>query len=287
MDGNSLRAESVPGAVQAEVTSRVDGRTHQLTIDTRTSLLDALRERFCYTSPKKGCDHGQCGACTVLLGGERVPAAHRQGSRRPPLMSAGPHAGAAVEPARRVGLSRAPAHPALFSEADLIAAQDISAARGPTPHGDLAVPGRRWYQLAGLLACGTFGRRMESARYNGKPLTGAATATLAPARPAPAGRRTPMYARTGTRKPAPCPIPAPVAHPPDVLTGSSDAVTSETHQRNSRARGTRRAAEGSQPTRRQVTTCVRQAETPAGHSPCCQAFSTGPDNAQRGPNLPP
>jgi hypothetical protein len=62
---------------------------------------------------------------------------------------------------------------------------------------------------------------------------------------------------------------------------------SETHQRNSRARGTRRAAEGSPPTRRQVTTCVRQAETPAGHSPCCQAFSTGPDNAQRGPNLPP
>ena len=41
-------------------------------MDTRTSLLDALRERLGNTSPKKGCDHGQCGACTVLLDGERV-----------------------------------------------------------------------------------------------------------------------------------------------------------------------------------------------------------------------
>ena len=51
---------------------RVDGLRHQLVVDTRTSLLDVLRERLGITSPKKGCDHGQCGACTVLLDGRRA-----------------------------------------------------------------------------------------------------------------------------------------------------------------------------------------------------------------------
>jgi xanthine dehydrogenase YagT iron-sulfur-binding subunit len=58
--------------VQAEIALRVDGSARQLTVDCRTTLLDALRERLGNTSPKKGCDHGQCGACTVLLGGRRV-----------------------------------------------------------------------------------------------------------------------------------------------------------------------------------------------------------------------
>jgi len=66
-------------------------------------------------------------------------------------------------------ISTGPAHPALVSEADFIAAQGINAARGPVPHAAPAAPDKRRYLLAGLLACGTCGRRMESAWSNGKP----------------------------------------------------------------------------------------------------------------------
>jgi xanthine dehydrogenase YagT iron-sulfur-binding subunit len=52
----------------------VNGVERKLEIDTRTSLLDLLRERLGLTGAKKGCDHGQCGACTVLLDGRRVNA---------------------------------------------------------------------------------------------------------------------------------------------------------------------------------------------------------------------
>jgi xanthine dehydrogenase YagT iron-sulfur-binding subunit len=56
------------------VSLRVNGEEHSLLLDTRTSLLDLLRERLHLTGSKKGCDHGQCGACTVLVDGRRVNA---------------------------------------------------------------------------------------------------------------------------------------------------------------------------------------------------------------------
>jgi xanthine dehydrogenase YagT iron-sulfur-binding subunit len=58
--------------VDIEISVRVDGAEHRVTVDTRTTVLDLLRERLGITSAKKGCDHGQCGACTVLLDGRRI-----------------------------------------------------------------------------------------------------------------------------------------------------------------------------------------------------------------------
>jgi xanthine dehydrogenase YagT iron-sulfur-binding subunit len=58
--------------MELEITLRVNGAAHRLSVDTRTTLLDALRERLGLTGSKKGCDHGQCGACTILVNGRRI-----------------------------------------------------------------------------------------------------------------------------------------------------------------------------------------------------------------------
>jgi len=57
--------------METSIRLSVDGRDHTVDVDPRTTLLDLLRERLDVTSPKKGCDHGQCGSCTVLLDGRR------------------------------------------------------------------------------------------------------------------------------------------------------------------------------------------------------------------------
>jgi xanthine dehydrogenase YagT iron-sulfur-binding subunit len=56
----------------ATVELRINGHLHSLTLDPRTTLLDALREHLALIGSKKGCDHGQCGACTVLIEGRRI-----------------------------------------------------------------------------------------------------------------------------------------------------------------------------------------------------------------------
>jgi xanthine dehydrogenase YagT iron-sulfur-binding subunit len=60
--------------VDADVTLRINGEEHELRVDTRTTLLDLLREHLGLTGAKKGCDHGQCGACTILIDGRRANA---------------------------------------------------------------------------------------------------------------------------------------------------------------------------------------------------------------------
>jgi xanthine dehydrogenase YagT iron-sulfur-binding subunit len=75
VEGNELSAavtteQNVEGTVP--IVLRVNGKDHSLRIDPRTTLLDCLRETVALTGTKKGCDHGQCGACTVHVNGRRV-----------------------------------------------------------------------------------------------------------------------------------------------------------------------------------------------------------------------
>jgi xanthine dehydrogenase YagT iron-sulfur-binding subunit len=66
--------ERVPGIRTVRTRLLINGTAHDLDIDPRVTLLDALREHLALTGSKKGCDHGQCGACTVLVEGRRINA---------------------------------------------------------------------------------------------------------------------------------------------------------------------------------------------------------------------
>jgi xanthine dehydrogenase YagS FAD-binding subunit len=67
-----LDAEEEPSAGTVAITLRVNGQEHKLKVDPRTTVLDCLRETIHLTGTKKGCDHGQCGACTVHINGRRI-----------------------------------------------------------------------------------------------------------------------------------------------------------------------------------------------------------------------
>jgi xanthine dehydrogenase YagT iron-sulfur-binding subunit len=65
-------ASTTPAPVTSKVALRVNGQRYEMNVDTRTTLLDLLREHMHLTGTKKGCDQGQCGACTVLVDGRRI-----------------------------------------------------------------------------------------------------------------------------------------------------------------------------------------------------------------------
>jgi xanthine dehydrogenase YagT iron-sulfur-binding subunit len=72
LPGEAMQAHPSSGNNMLECSLTVNGETQRLQIDSRTTLLDLLRDHLQMTGTKKGCDHGQCGACTVLVNGRRI-----------------------------------------------------------------------------------------------------------------------------------------------------------------------------------------------------------------------
>src|ERR1051325_4185292 len=71
-DSGAKGADRSPAQGAVPITLRINGKDHHLRIDPRTTLLDCIRETVAFTGTKKGCDHGQCGACTVHVNGRRI-----------------------------------------------------------------------------------------------------------------------------------------------------------------------------------------------------------------------
>jgi xanthine dehydrogenase YagT iron-sulfur-binding subunit len=74
MDNLGQSTPAPDATFNIDINLTVNGTTHRLAVDARTTLLDALRDRLHLTGTKRGCDLGQCGACTVLLDGRRINA---------------------------------------------------------------------------------------------------------------------------------------------------------------------------------------------------------------------
>ena len=188
------------------ITLTVDGRRRTVDVDTRTTLLDALRERLGVTSPKKGCDHGQCGSCTVLLDGRRHLTClalalslrrggdrHRRRARRAGRVGGGAAPGAAGLPRpRRAPVRLLHARPGVLGRgharggpAPATPATSPTTSRPtPTPSSSLTDEEIRERMSGNLCRCGAYVGILAAVREAGREAGDeAATTTCAPTTP--------------------------------------------------------------------------------------------------------